>query len=58
MKGDDKVIEDLAMLVRRAITIIKKHAPASNYPAQALDYFQRKGLQGSILRDSEKPRKE
>lgn len=47
---DDRV-DDLSMLVRRLVHALSKAAPDHTLPAKAMDYLQRKGLQGSPLRD-------
>jgi hypothetical protein len=49
---------DLAMLVRRLcarITGIKQTSGDEEMVAKALDYLRRKGLQGSVLREEDKP---
>ena len=43
--------DDLAMLVRKLATSLRKAAPDHSLPARAIDYLKRKGLQGSILRE-------
>lgn len=47
---DDRV-DDLSMLARRLVHALSKAAPDHTLPAKAMDYLQRKGLQGSPLRD-------
>lgn len=46
----DAVVKDLAMLVRRLARALAKADPSNALPHQAVDYLQRKGLQGSPLR--------
>ncbi len=46
---DDRV-DDLAALVRRLARSLSKAAPDNDLPAKAVDYLQRKCLQGSPLR--------
>jgi len=47
----DPRVDDLAALVRRLVHSLSKAAPDHDLPAKAVDYLQRKGLQGSPLRD-------
>lgn len=47
----DNLVDDLAALVRRLVHSLSKAAPDNTLPAKAVDYLQRKGLQGSPLRD-------
>lgn len=47
----DTVVKDLAMLVRRLARALAKVDPSKALPHQAVDYLQRKGLKGSLLRD-------
>jgi len=42
--------DDLAMLIRRLVQALKKHEPESSLAAKAMDYLQRHGLQGDVLR--------
>lgn len=49
----EKIIDELAMLVRQLAHSLKKSKPDSKLPAKAVDYLVRHGLQGSPLR---KPR--
>lgn len=46
------VVEDLRMLVGKLVRALLKAAPDHALPAQAMDYLERKGLQGSPLRDT------
>lgn len=48
--GDLPMVGDLAMLVARLARKLRKAAPADELPAQALDYLNRNGLNGSPLR--------
>lgn len=48
-------IDDLSALVRRLAQALCKASPDNDLPAKALDYLQRKGLQGSPLRSAPKP---
>jgi len=48
----DQRVDDLAALVRRLVHSLSKAAPDNDLPAKAVDYLQRKGLQGSPLRDA------
>jgi hypothetical protein len=47
---DPETVDDLAMLVRRLAHSLRQAAPSNDLPDKALDYLQRKGLQGSPLR--------
>ena len=51
-RDDDDVVDDLAMMVRRLVHALSKASPGHALPAKAEDYLQRKGLQGSPLRDA------
>ena len=44
------VMEDLSMLIRMMVTKHKRGKLDDEYCQKALDYLQRKGLQGSVLR--------
>ena len=43
-------VDDLAMLVRQLVHSLKIAKPDSKLAAKAVDYLQRKGLLGSVLR--------
>ncbi|HJV72703.1 MAG TPA: hypothetical protein VJ654_00650 [Noviherbaspirillum sp.] len=47
----DHRVDDLVALVRQLARSLSKAAPDHALPAKAMDYLQRKGLQGSPLRD-------
>lgn len=49
----DVIMVDLSMLIRMLITKHKRGKLDDEYCAKALDYLQRKGLQGNILRTEE-----
>lgn len=42
--------EDLSMLVKQLVRQLRKANPCSDLPDKAMDYLQRKGLQGSPFR--------
>ncbi len=46
----EKERDELAMLVRKLATSLRKAAPDHSLPARAIDYLKRHNLQGSILR--------
>jgi hypothetical protein len=51
----DPRMDDLAALVRRLVRALSQAAPDNKLPATALDYLERKGLKGNILRADPAP---
>lgn len=51
LEKDAQTVDDLAMLTRKLIVALRKAAPNDVLPERAVDFLQRRGLQGSILRD-------
>lgn len=45
-----KTVDELAMMVRLLVHALRKAAPANPLSVRAMDYLERHGLQGSILR--------
>lgn len=45
--------EDLAMLVRRLAVILHRYHESNKVASGALDYLKRKGLSGSVLRETQ-----
>jgi hypothetical protein len=45
-----RLVDDLAMVIRRFVHAIRKNDPDNEMAQQAMDYLKRKNLQGSILR--------
>lgn len=52
---DEYTTMNLSMFVRRLARLLRKHEPDSKAAAQALEFIERKGLQGSPLRTSQPP---
>lgn len=50
LRNTSACVDDLSALVRQLVQRLRKAAPDSDLPAKALDYLQRKGLQGSPMR--------
>ncbi len=48
-------VEELAMMVRLLVHALRKAAPANPLSARAVDYLERHGLQGSVLRAAAAP---
>ena len=51
----EKTVDELAMLVRLLVHALRKAAPANPLSARAVDYLERHGLQGSVLRATPSP---
>jgi len=51
-RRNDLVIEDLSMLIRMMVTKHRRGNLDEEYCQKAMDYLQREGLQGSVLRAS------
>jgi len=47
----EKVVDDLAQMVKRLARALRKSNPDTELPAKALDYLKRKELLGSPLRE-------
>lgn len=49
----DLALQDMSMLIRMMVTKHRRGKLDEEYCQKALDYLQRKGLQGSIIRAME-----
>lgn len=52
-KEKDLALQDMSMLIRMMVTKHRRGKLDEEYCQKALDYLQRKGLQGSIIRAME-----
>jgi hypothetical protein len=52
---DEYTIMNLSMFVRRLARLLRQHDPDSKAATQALDFIERKNLQGSPLRTADEP---
>lgn len=50
VNGDMTIVDDLALLCRQLVRSLAKAAPGNDLATRAMDYLQRKGLQGSPFR--------
>jgi hypothetical protein len=48
--ADERVVSDLAALVRQLAWLLKRRDPNATLPARAVEYLRRQGLEGSPLR--------
>jgi len=53
LQAQDRQVADMAMLMRQLVVALRRAAPEHPLPGRALEYLQRNGLQGSILREGE-----
>ena len=51
--GNDLLVDDLASLLRRLAHSLRKAAPDNDLPGKALDYLQRHGQAGAVLRGAD-----
>lgn len=53
-KSKDRIVtEDLSMLIRMMVTKFRRGKLDEEYCSKAMDYLERKGLQGSVIRAME-----
>ena len=51
LEQSEKVVDELAQLVKQLVQSLRKATPDAELPAKALDYLKRKELCGSPLRE-------